>query len=374
MFEFLHSNKDGTTIDVLVEHIARSLNVTEMAIEKAIDMTAKMIAKSEFKEYRKVDGKVQEHKDHLYYLLNVKPNSNELATDFWRRAIRRLIRYGECLILPLNEGFYIADSFIKDDVILYETTFKNVNIGNLSFKKVFTSNEVIYLKNRNKKIMGLMKSFDKAYAEMLVVAMGNYKIQNAMKFKLKLPTTAKIRKGNKVVSGNEYAKTLENELSSDQLKVIMMGMDVNLEQVTAQSKTPEDIMKLENHIKETIAFMFDIPIDVFIGKTTEKSNAMNDMITFNIDPFIEILNDGINACVFDEKEYLDGEMVLIDKTSLKHVDILDVAVQLDKLFSDGFSHNEIKGFIGLNRTEEAWADEHYVTKNYENVKGGEKSE
>lgn len=371
MFEFLHRNRDGTTVDLLVEHTARSLNITEMAIEKAIDMTAKMIAKSEFKEYRKVDGKVQEHKDHLYYLLNVKPNSNELATNFWRRAIRKLIRYGECLIIIIGESFYIADSFKKDDVILYETTFSNINIGNLSLKKTFTSNEVIYLKNNNKKILRLIEAFDQAYAEMLMVAMGNYKIQNTMKFKLKLPTTAKIKKGDKVITGNEYAKALEEELSSDQLKVIMMGMDVNLEQVAIQTKTPDDIMEIENHIKETVAFMFDIPIDVFIGKTTEKSNAMNDMITFNIDPYVEIINDGINACVFNENEFLDGEMVSIDKTSFKHVDVLDVAVQLDKLFSDGFSHNEIKGFIGLNRTDEAWADEHHVTKNYEKVKGGE---
>ena len=91
MFEWRHKKSDGNVIDVLLEYVARNLNVTEMAIEKAIDMTAKMIAKSRFDVYRNIDGKTVKHKDELYYMLNVRPNGNEKATDFWRRAVRRLM-------------------------------------------------------------------------------------------------------------------------------------------------------------------------------------------------------------------------------------------------------------------------------------------
>lgn len=362
-----------TTIDALLEYMASNLNITEMSIEKAIDMIAKMIAKSRWKEYRKVDGKVLEHNDHLSYLLNVKPNKNEMATDFWRRAVRKLLRYGECLIIPINNELYIVDSFIKNDVITFETTFSNVMIGSLMMKKTYRSSDVIYMRNRNKKIMTLLKAFDSAYADLISVAIGAYRIGNAPKFSLNLPTQVKLKKDGKVISSNDYVKLLEEDLSSSKLKVILSGAEINLNEITKSTKAFEDVLKIENNIKETVAFMFDIPIDVFIGKTTEKSNAMNDMITFAISPVAEILNDSVNAFAFTEDEYLDGEMIEIDQSSFKHVDVLDVAVQLDKLFADGFSHNDLRDFINMHKLDEDWANKHFVTKNYDEEKGGEEN-
>ena len=379
MFEWRHKKSDGTVIDVLLEYVARNLNVTEMAIEKAIDMTAKMIAKSRFDVYRNIDGKTVKHKDELYYMLNVRPNGNEKATDFWRRAVRRLIRDGECLIIPITNksSLYIADTFEKDDVITKETTFSNITIGDLRLYRKYHSSEVIYLQNRNRRIRMVMDAFNKAYADMLSVAMGCYRIGNAPKFKMQMPTSVNMQiqdKDGKRVTQQAYIQKKKEELSSKDLEVIMLGNQIELNELTKQGKTFDDVQKVETHIKETVAFMFDIPIDVFIGKTTEKSNAMNDMITFNVSPLEEIINDGINACVFTMEEFLKGEMVEIDQSTFKHVDILDVAVQIDKLMSDGFSHDDIRGFIGLHETGEAWAQEHHITKNYGPAEGGEKKD
>lgn len=376
MFEWRHRKADGTVIDVLLEYVAKNLNVTEMAIEKAIDMTAKMIAKSRFDVYRYVDKKVVKQKDELYYMLNVRPNKNEKATDFWRRVVRRLLREGECLIIPItNENsLYIADTYEKDDAITKETTFRNVAIGNLRLHREYRSSEVIYLQNRNRRIRAVMKAFNNAYADMLGIALGSYRIGNAPKFKMQMPTQVNMQiqdKNGKRVTQYDYIQKKKEELKSDDLEVIMTGQGIELNEIAKQGKTFDDVQKMEMHIKETVAFMFDIPIDVFIGKTTEKSNAMNDMITFNIDPLVEIINDGINACVFTMDEYLKGEMVEIDRSSFKHVDIMDVAIQIDKLMSDGFSHDELRGFLGLHETGEPWAQEHHITKNYGTVKGGE---
>lgn len=358
---------------ILLDHMATSLNITEMAIEKAIDMYAKIIAKAEFEEYRKIDKKIQKAKDHLYYVLNVRTNSNELATDFWRRVVRKLLREGHCLIVPMMEGLYIADSFTKNNIILSDTIFSQISIGELTLNRKFKSSEVIYLQNRNKRILRLMKAFNEAYAELISVSLNAYKVSNAPKFKLPLPSQIKFQRNGKDVDKNDYILGIESQLSSSDLKVISLGMDINLEEIAKQNKSPEDLLKIENHIKETIAFVFDIPIDVFIGKTTEKSNAMNDLITFGASPIIEIINDGVNAWAFTEDEFLAGEKVCMNQTTLKHVDVLDVAVQIDKLFADGFSHNDICGFIGINGVDEPWADEHHITKNYENVKGGDEN-
>ncbi len=52
---------------------------------------------------------------------------------------------------------------------------------------------------------------------------------------------------------------------------------------------------------------------------------------------------------------------------MKYFDILESSTSMDKLFSNGYSHNEINEFIGLPRIDEEWADEHYITKNYQNA-------
>ena len=127
---------------------------------------------------------------------------------------------------------------------------------------------------------------------------------------------------------------------------------------------------ITSHIFETVAFVFDIPIDVFMGKTTEKSNAMNDFITFAVSDVVEIINDSLNAKWVTKEEYLQGEKIEIDQSSFKHVDILDVATNLDKLYSNGFSHNDLRSFVGLPQLDEDWANEHNVTKNYAPIQEG----
>ena len=48
---------------------------------------------------------------------------------------------------------------------------------------------------------------------------------------------------------------------------------------------------------------------------------------------------------------------------------------MDKLFSIGYTHNDINEIVGLPPKDEDWANESHVTKNYENVnvilKGGD---
>ena len=96
MFDFLFQNKKGDLVsytDSITVNI-KKLEVAKMAIEKAVGMIAHAIAKSEFI----VNRKGKREKDHIYWLLNIRPNPNETATDFWIEAIRRLLLDEECVI------------------------------------------------------------------------------------------------------------------------------------------------------------------------------------------------------------------------------------------------------------------------------------
>lgn len=384
MFEWIHKtkNQEINITDLIIDNKANYLFICELAMDKAIGMIAKMIAKSEFKVFRNNEQKrIVETKNNLYYRLNIKPNDYETGTDFWKHAIKKLLRDGECLIIAdaFQKGdgkLYVADSFMESNEVLYPRRYTNVCVEDYEFRKTFIADDVLHLKNKNRRILSFMNRFNKAYADLLATAFRTYRISNATKFRIDIPGTLKIKKENgDVITGNAYAQEIASKIASEELEVIIANGNMPLNKIDIGTpKNPSDIKELTIHIFEMVAFIFDIPLDVFVGKTTEKSNAMNDFITFAVSDIVEIINDSLNAKWVSQEEFLLGEKIEIDQSSFKHVDILDVSTSLDKLFADGFSHNDLRGFVGLTRLDEDWADEHHVTKNYATAKGGEAHE
>ena len=86
--------------------------------------------------------------------------------------------------------------------------------------------------------------------------------------------------------------------------------------------------------------------------------------------FYNSIEDAINDAFVGCKDYCDGERIQFNKYAIFHKDIIDSANGIDKLVSSTFSRNEINEFINLPHIDEDWADEHNLTKNYGNVKGG----
>ena len=96
MFDFLFKDKKGE-IESYMEIISvdgAKLLLSRFAIEKAAGMIANAIAKSEFV----VQRKGERVKDELYWRLNIQPNDNETATDFWKTVVRRLLIRQEALV------------------------------------------------------------------------------------------------------------------------------------------------------------------------------------------------------------------------------------------------------------------------------------
>ena len=77
-----------------------------------------------------------------------------------------------------------------------------------------------------------------------------------------------------------------------------------------------------------------------------------------------------------------GTYLKIDTKCIKHVDLLSVATAIDKLIGSGaFCINDIRKAVGDEPINEAWANQHFITKNYETVEnaltaleGGENGE
>lgn len=92
-----------TTLQTCIEFIARTLSQTNFKV-------------------------TQDHKaikDDTFYKLNVRPNTDMSAADFWQRVIYKLIYNNEVLIVVNDtKDLLIADSFERVEYALYPDILK----------------------------------------------------------------------------------------------------------------------------------------------------------------------------------------------------------------------------------------------------------
>lgn len=380
MFDFLFQNKKGelhSYSDIVSVDITR-VALSKIAIEKAVTMIAKAVSKSEFV----VERNNERVKDHVYWTLNVMPNPNETATDFWIDAVRRMLMEQECLIVNLQGNIYIANNFSVDDVVMIPQTYKDVSIesnGNTyNLKRVFQSGEVMHLKNRNGKIHDYITESMALYDKIISSLIASKKIASAPKFTLDIDTQIPVVRQkdasgvDKVLTIDQYKKQLKAMLESENIEILTNSgaMKVNQLQITSNS-TSEDIAKLTHEVNTECAFAFDIPKPVFLGEITEKADSTNEFITYAVSWVVETINDSMNAKLVGEEAYLKGEKIWIDMSKYKHVDLIESAANLDKLRSIGFTFDEIREMVGWEALHTEFSQQRVITKNYTNELGGD---
>ena len=92
MFDFLFKNREKeiqSLLDVIMIDVAK-LNLSKLAIEKAVSMIAKAIAKSDI--LIQTDSS---EKRKWEYRLNVQPNDHECGTVFWKEVVRYHLSSGQ---------------------------------------------------------------------------------------------------------------------------------------------------------------------------------------------------------------------------------------------------------------------------------------
>ena len=125
-----------------------------------------------------------------------------------------------------------------------------------------------------------------------------------------------------------------------------------------------------------------MPVSIANGNVQDTSKAIDEFLTFCIDPLIELLADEMCRKLYTRNQIVQGCYVKFDTKAIKHIDLLDVATAIDKLISSGFTCiNELRQVCGLDIIDEPWAWEFFMTKNYSTIeelmksmKGGEGDE
>lgn len=390
MFRGILGGKNGELFDVFLKTDADKLAIESLAIARAVNLIASTIAKTELQVHvLNSQNKIEEKKNELYYRINIKPNDNETGTEFVKKIVLKLFESQEVLIIPIKKSkktvpyLFVAEDFNKSTDIINAKKFSNIRISDgeneLELKKDFSSSDALYLKLKNEKVKEELSNFYKRYEKLLKNSYKKFLSDNINKWRLKNPgsqVTLLDPITKQPISYEDYKKQVTKGLFDEDESIVMLSEQFGLEKLNSEKGVnSEDYRNMIKDIFDKVAMVFDIPLDVFYGSKTEKSNGTNDFITQACEPVMQNIEDGMNDSYVGEESYLKGEKIIFNRFCMQHMDITTLGTALDKMTGIGFSFNQLCRMLNLPEVDESWANEHHVTKNYADVKGGaEKNE
>ncbi|EAD7706922.1 phage portal protein [Listeria monocytogenes] len=356
----------------------------ELAIKKwAIDSCANKIANTlscaEILTYEKGE----EVRKKNWYLFNIEANQNQNATEFWKKAIYKLVYDNEALIFMQGENIYVADSFTKNDKALYENTYINVTLKNFTFTKEFKESEILHLTLNNESIKSIIDGFYLLYGDLISAAVNKYKKLNSRKIIVKLKAmfgqTPEAEEKLRVMLSERMKKFLAE---GDSALPVEDGMEID--ELAGDSKIAEsrDIKKMIDDVFEMVANSFNIPLGLAKGDTVGLSEQVNSFLMFSINPIAEMFTDEGNRKFYGRDSVLERTYMKLDTTRIKVQDIQEIASSMDVLFHIGVNTiDDNLRMIGREPVMSPETQERFVTKNYaplgeneEDLKGGDINE
>jgi len=361
IYDFLH----GKQMDIVpvTSDISSQIAMNELAFDICKNLITNSIVKCEILEYK--DNK--RIKTREWYRWNVSPNVNQNATDFWDKLLDKLFYNGDVLVVPIKNELYVADSFSSDETAaLYPHSFSQIQIDGMEYKQRLTRAEVFYFKLHNKKLKKLIDNVMFMYGKLISVAYSNYLASNGNKGFLKISSTAEGNPKYKDRMTSYFGEQFKKFFGSDNaIMPLYDGFEFVPYKADASAATTRDIKALSTDILELYANAFGIPKVLVTGDVQDTSKAVDQMLTFCVDPLIELLQDEINRQTFTVDEMLNGTYIRFDTNAIKHIDLLDVSTAIDKLISSGFmSINDLRRACHMDTIDEPWADAYFMTKNY----------
>lgn len=373
MFNFFiqNRNKEMRSLAEIIAVDMAKLNLSRLAIEKAMLMIAKAIAKSDILiQTESKDKRRQE------YRLNIQPNDHECGTAFWTEVVKQLLTEQEVLIIPLGGKYYRASAWESTTNVLTERTYSHITLTcggyDYALLKSFRTSEVIQLKYDNAKIKLYLQNVVSQYDKTLDSVNAMMRMSAQPRYKLKLGTSAlsfreKQADGtDKVMTKDQYVAKIKNLLEADELSVLTESDNVSVDQMQINTSVKaEELSKMAQQINNEVANAFDIPEAVFNGNITEKSDATNEFITYAVSPVAEVINDTLTAYIVGENDYCTkNEKVMVWLARFKHVDVVDSATNLDKLRGIGFNYDELREMVGYTVLNTEFSQARALTKNY----------
>lgn len=362
---------DINEFDVVVGELAAETFYKELAVQACTNLIANAVSRAEFLTFEK--GK-QTKKDN-YYLFNVEPNRNQSASKFWRDAIAELVRNNEALIIQDkgNNSFYVADGFTTKKNGLRERKYTNISVDGNTIKQTYRERNVLHFELHNKKIKTVINNLNKSYGKLIGVSQSNYKRNNSRKVTVDLDAmmaqTEKDRKEIKDLMENKLGEFLNSEGPA----ALPLTRGEEIEELESDIGTKggannDEIRSFVDDIFDFVAMGYQVPPVILKGKVADSGQALQNFLTFCVNPIAELLDDEINRKLYSKKNYLNNTYMKVDTSNIKAVDITEVANSLDVLTRiGGYSIDDTLKKLGKEPLNTDWSKARWMTKNYQRV-------
>ena len=338
------------------------IHMKHLAVETCANFLARTISQSEFRV--KTNGAYV--KDELYYKMNVRPNKNQSATEFWEQVIINMIYDNEVLIIQSDdEDLLIADDFTHNEYAVYEDTFTNVTIGDYTFKRVFKQSEVLHMRYANKNLQPLIDGLYKDYADLFSNVLGSQKRKNQIRSTVSVDSSV-AKDAEKMGKLQAYIDKVYKSIRKNTDVAIVPeqpGFTYKEHAGGTSNQSVDEINKVTNGFLDQIAMAIGIPAGLLHGDLAGVKEITKSYTVFTVKPMLKKIRDECNSKFFTMKEYLSGSFLEVKIASYES--IFDLAVAIDKLVSSGtFNRREIRGEAGFDTPDSEEFDKFYITKNY----------
>ena len=358
-----------------LERMFGNLQLKSLAIDKSAEFIARIFAKSAFKYQENGKAKPSDWD----YLLNVRPNKNESASDFWQKVVYRLITKNEVLIfLTTDDQLLVADSYTRTKYAVYDDVFEYVTCRGYTFEKRFRMNEVIFLQYNNNRlqdyISDLFSDYEKLHTRLVEALARNNQIRGTLKTKNNGSFDKQMR--DKLQS---YADGLFKSFSTKTIAIVPAQDGMEYSEHTNTTGTSnisvDELKKLRRQFDDEVADVLGIPTALSHGDMANLENSQKMFNSYCYQSLVKKMSDGLNFALVSRRKYeLNNLFVIIGEGQR---DKFALAENIDKLISSGaMTRNEVRSELGLESVP--GGDKFLITKNYQLgeqlEKGGEKED
>lgn len=330
-----------------------------------IDLISSIVSNIEFKTY---GNNAEEKKSVIWTKLNVHPNRNQNSTEFIKELVSKLL-LGEVLIVEVNEQYIIADTFEIEERAILGNVFTNVTRGNKQFRDRFHSKDVIYLKYSNKAVQMYMRAIVEMYERLIGVAADKYARSAEEKGILMIDQQERNRKDFNEIYEEIINKRFKKFFSrGNHVLPLFNGYNYTSNTSESTKKYSNEVTDVKTLFEDAIARVaqaYKVPVGLVRGDVAGIKEAYTMLLTNCIDPIAHMISEEFTYKVYSEEEIINGYAIEADTTNIKHIDIFDLASNIDKLIASGFlSIDEVREKAGLRGLDEEWSGVHYMTLNY----------
>lgn len=354
--------------------VEQRLYLKNSAIETCVNFMGRTISVADFRFIK--DKKRVKHD--FDYLLNVRPNSNQSAAEFWKDFVYTLLVENEVLvILTDTDELLIADSFDKVEYALYEDVFKSVTVKGYTFKRDFVMSEVIYMTYNNKKFTRFLDGMFKDYSELFSRMVETKMYENQIRALAEIEASQNLDEKNRKRLNN-FIQRLYQNFRKSAFAIAPKIKGFNYEEITkgqgTKTQSVEELEKLKKDVTKQVANILGIPSALVLGELSEYETAMKAYIRLTAKPLVEQIKDELTAKVIEKRDYDNGLKLKVYGVNEKSP--LEMAQDAEKLRGSGIADgHELREIIGFEHSDDPIHDKFFMTKNFANsdvaVEGGE---